>query len=590
MKLTFGHKIKRSIAAIAATVLLSTILLPVAASAAVVNPTATAKVSFTFDDGLASNRTLAAPTLAKYGMTGTAYVTTKCIGMTAIPNTCHADTGTPYMTWAQVGQLKTQYGWEIGSHTATHPYLASSDASDGQPNVLTPAQVTQELVQSKADLKAQGIDATAFASPYGDYNPSVLSEVAKYYSSHRGFADTGYNSWPNSDYLVRVQQVQTGVTVAQVKAYVDAAILNKQWLVLVFHDIKTLPGTNPADYQYSNANLDQIAAYVKSKSVPVVNASNGLVTSDVNLLANGSFNSGIAGGWTTSHPANVVADSGTNGSYPDPAKSVKITAAASGNVHLFSAKVPVDPNTTYMLKNYINVKQLTSGEFGFYIDEYDASGNWISGQWKGAERTVFAENFNFNYKPTSPAVAQSSLQIYATGASGITAYVDNAQWFPLSAVTTPPTQTNLVTNSAFDNGIADGWTTDTAANVSKDAASNGSPANVVNSIKFASTTKNIHLFSPQVPVVSTKTYSLTSYVNIKQITSGEVGFYIDEYDASGNWISGQWKGARTTVAASDLAVTYKPSSANVAKASLQIYATGNTGILAYADNVRWYAL
>src|SRR5687768_8407010 len=46
--------------------------------AAPANPTPNAKVSFTFDEGYDSTRTQAAPTLAKYGFSGTVYVTTGC--------------------------------------------------------------------------------------------------------------------------------------------------------------------------------------------------------------------------------------------------------------------------------------------------------------------------------------------------------------------------------------------------------------------------------------------------------------------------------------------------------------------------------
>jgi hypothetical protein len=67
-----------------------------------------------------------------------------------------------------------------------------------------------------------------------------------------------------------------------------------------------------------------------------------------------------------------------------------------------------------------------------------------------------------------------------------------------------------------------------------------------------------------------------------------VGWYIDEYDVNGNWISGQWKLASTTLGASNVYLSYSPSTTNVAKASLQVYVTGNSGVLAYLDDVRWW--
>ena len=72
------------------------------------------------------------------------------------------------------------------------------------------------------------------------------------------------------------------------------------------------------------------------------------------------------------------------------------------------------------------------------------------------------------------------------------------------------------------------------------------------------------------------------------MSSGEVGFYIDEYDAAGNWISGQYKGGARSLGAGDISFSYTPTSANVAKSSLQIILVGNSGITGYVDDVRWY--
>jgi hypothetical protein len=494
------------------------------------------------------------------------------------------------MTWAQIKQLQAA-GWEIGSHTVTHPYLATSDATDGQPNVLTPAQVTQELVQSKADLAAQGITANAFSTPYGDYNSNTLAQIAKVYTSHRGFADTNSNLWPYNDYLLNNYPVQAGVTVAQVKARIDAAIANKEWLILTLHDVLPNASTDPDDYQYSTANLDQIAAYVKSKQtaglIAPVNVSQGLVSSDTNMLTNGTFDSGIAAGWSTDATTSFTANAAGNGSAPSAANSVAFSAIAK-NTHLFSPIVAVDPSVTYLLKNYLSVNRILGGEVGFFVDEYDAAGTWISGQYKNGERTAFTESFNFTYKPTSANVKKASLQVIVTANSGITGFYDNAQWFALTAATPPPVQTNLVANGNFDAGIASGWRTDDAANIVKDAGNHGSPANPVNSVALKATTRNTHLFSPNVTVDPTKTYSLISYVNVQRLVNGEVGFFVDEYDAAGNWISGQYKTGVRGVSAGDVNIAYKPSSAGVKTASLQVILTANSGITGYYDDTRWY--
>lgn len=600
MRISQSYKtlLPRMLAVIIVTGLLFT-LAPIQALAATTNISPAAKVSFTFDDGVASSYTQAAPTLAKYGLGGTVYVSTGCVGMTQVPNTCRANTDTPYMTWEQLTQLRDAYGWEIGAHTVNHVCLASTgDGSDCQTDELSTAEVDYELSQSKADLASHGFNAVSYASPYGDYNPATLAQIAKYYTSQRGFADVGYNSWPNSDYYLKVQQVQAGVSVNTVKSYIDSAAANNQWLILVFHDVKTNASNDPDDYEYRTAELDEIAAYAKSRqdagAIRSVNVGQAQVTSDVNLLPNGSFNNGIANGWTTDSAATITKDTASKGSYPDATNSVRLVSTTR-EAHLFSPKVSVSPNMPYMFKTFLNVQRRTSGEVGFYIDEYNANGAWISGQYKKAEASVFVEQLNLPYTPSSGAVAQASLQVLVSANSGITAYVDNVQLFPLTSDPVvvppePPAPVDVMTNGTFDAGIAGGWTTDSPTNITKDATNNGSPANKLNSLKFvASTTKNAHLFSPKIDVDSTKSYNLSSYLNIRQRRSGSIGFYIDEYDANGNWVSGQYKLGVTARGVTNVGFQYQPSSANVKRASLQVIVVRNSGIQAYFDDVKWFA-
>ncbi|MFP5312357.1 MAG: polysaccharide deacetylase family protein, partial [Actinomycetes bacterium] len=568
----------------------ASLLAPAAANAAVENPAPTPLVSFTFDDGMQNALTQAAPTLKKYGLTGTSYVVTDCVGMTSVPNNCRASTDVPYMTWDQITQLQNTYGWEIGSHTVDHQCLVSV-GDDCQATKLTAAQLDAELANSKAALAAHGFDATAFAPPYGDYDMSAVARIAKYYTSMRGFADIGNNVWPLGDYLVTnipVQEVTTPVSA--LKAKVDEAIANKTWAVFTFHDIRPSPSQNPDEYQYGTAELDQLAAYVQTKvaagQIRNVNMSKGLVQGSPNKLPNPTFNNGIADGWRTDSPATITADGGNNGSYPDYAKSVKLVSGSAAG-HLFSPAVPVTPATNYLFKSFLNVASITSGEVGFYVDEYNAAGQWISGQFRKRENSRWVESMNFTYTPSSTGVASASLQVYVTG-TGITAFIDNMQMVALGAETsTPPSSpSNLVANGTFDGGIGSGWRTDSASTILADNANHGSPANPVNSVRMTATTANRHLFSPQVAVVP-GSYKIASYLNITARTSGEVGFYIDEYNAAGQWISGQWKLGVPTNGVTNVDVTYSPSSTAVAKASLQVIVPGNSGLQAYFDDVRW---
>jgi hypothetical protein len=93
---------------------------------------------------------------------------------------------------------------------------------------------------------------------------------------------------------MNVMQVQSGVTVDQVKAAIDDAALNNKWLVLVFHGIKVAPSVDPANYEYATKDLDAIAAYVQAKQnasqIKAIKMNQGTLTSDTNLLPNATFN------------------------------------------------------------------------------------------------------------------------------------------------------------------------------------------------------------------------------------------------------------------------------------------------------------
>lgn len=551
---------------------------------------ARAKVSITFDDGRVSNINKAAPILAKYGLTASAFIVTNCVGMTTVPNSCRASDDVSYMNWDQITALKNTYGWEIGSHSASHPYLASKDAGDGQPNLLPADQVVAEIRDSKAALAARGFNATAFSSPYGDYSNSTLSEIAKYYSVHRGFADQNNNVWPYNDLVLNNMQVQTPVLPSAVTAKIDYAIANKTWLILTLHDIVDAPrDASTYAYDWQTSYLEEIASYIKQKSdqglISSVNISAGSISGS-NILAGGDFAGGLASGWRTDNTASFAAGA-SGGSFPSSTNSLQLKAS-SRQSHLFSPQVAVNSNTMYVFKSYLAITSIASGEVGYYIDEYDASGNWISGQWKGAEKSVYTEKYNFSYVPSSSTVAKAQLQIYMTPMTVLSGYLDNVEMVAVvsTPTTPPPTVTNLLTNSTFDAGLT-GWKTDNASFIKVDSSSRGAPANQTNSVRAFGSNMRGHLFSTPVSVISGKSYNLTQYINIAANTGGGLGFYVDEYDANGNWISGKYLRWTNVAGAQTFSLSYTPSSSNVAKASYQLIVDGGSQIDAYFDNPIW---
>jgi peptidoglycan/xylan/chitin deacetylase (PgdA/CDA1 family) len=185
-------------------------------------------VTLTFDDGEEDNVTTALPLLSQYG-----FKSTMCFA------TEHAEGNA--INSANILKIRDA-GHEICSHTVTHPFLTK----------MTTTQVDYELQHSKAFLENLiGKPVVDFASPYGDYNAAVNTEIMKYYQAHRT-VDEGYNSKDNYNlYRLRDQNMLKGTTMAEYNTWLNTAKANNTWLILVYHRVANDPG----DYDTSIADF-----------------------------------------------------------------------------------------------------------------------------------------------------------------------------------------------------------------------------------------------------------------------------------------------------------------------------------------------
>jgi peptidoglycan/xylan/chitin deacetylase (PgdA/CDA1 family) len=131
-------------------------------------------VLLTFDDGYANNAEVALPILQQHGFPATLYLST---GLINTPS---------YLTWQQIKQLSAA-GWDIASHTVTHPHL---------PKLSKKAQ-REEIIAARAKIEQElGKPANTFAYPYGDYNRKTLRILKK---ADFSFAFTTHPGWASSD-------------------------------------------------------------------------------------------------------------------------------------------------------------------------------------------------------------------------------------------------------------------------------------------------------------------------------------------------------------------------------------------------------
>jgi peptidoglycan/xylan/chitin deacetylase (PgdA/CDA1 family) len=129
-------------------------------------------VAVTFDDGYRSVIRLAQPILAELGFPGTLFVPTDHIGSEqpmAWPGieqwlgTEHEPELIP-MGWDEVRRLRDA-GWEIGSHTRSHPKLTQIDAD----------RLAEELGESRRICAAELGACATIAYPYGDHDEAVVA-------------------------------------------------------------------------------------------------------------------------------------------------------------------------------------------------------------------------------------------------------------------------------------------------------------------------------------------------------------------------------------------------------------------------------
>ncbi len=523
------------------------------------------RITFTFDDGAKRIYANGMPVLANYNIPAVLY------GETGPLNS-----GEDWvMTWDQVRDLRDSYGWEIGSHTITHPYLTQ----------VSDEQLTQELLGAKQDFAAEGIEVKTFSTPYGDYDDRVLTEIAKYYESHRA-AWGGPNIWPwyYNDYQIVCEEAHHTTPPEEVQTWVDQAIANNQWLVLLFHDV--VEG-EPEAYQYNVNDLEQIAAYVASQPIEVVTISEALNFSDEpNLISNFTFSNldgnGWAQNWLRNDETNVVIDTNNHGNISGLANSLKIIGGAdvrSAQTEL----IEIDGFSEYLLRMYQNVQDLTAGGWAVWLDEFASDYSYVGGQWLDGNYYNFIGDRYYEYLPTSPAVTKIQIHIFTEENSDLTLYVDSVE---LRAVGIANPNPNLISNSSFENlteGWADDWTREDA-NITIDINNNGYGESPQNSLKIVAGDNQRIAISSMIAIDGSQDYQLSFYQKIIDfVPDGGSAVWIDEFDSNDSWISGAWLGGTYWWWDGIRAFDYNPNSPEVSKIQIHIFTEAGSELTMYVD-------
>ncbi|MGA2670076.1 MAG: Ig-like domain-containing protein, partial [Dehalococcoidia bacterium] len=211
-------------------------------------------VTITFDDGYQSQYDIAYPVMNQYGFKGTLFVITGIVNSSGILN-------------LQEIQEMHSHGWEIDSHTVTHPYLTQ----------LSQSQLEAELANSKSWIVNNSLGGSiALAYPYGNYDGNVASTASKYYRYART-TTPGINDFSTSNvvlYNVPLWGSSSYNSLSSAEQLVSNAISQNKWAVVMAHgvtDNQSDSRLNSNDGWCTTTVFTSFLTFLKNANVPIKN-------------------------------------------------------------------------------------------------------------------------------------------------------------------------------------------------------------------------------------------------------------------------------------------------------------------------------
>jgi peptidoglycan/xylan/chitin deacetylase (PgdA/CDA1 family) len=196
-------------------------------------------VTLTFDDGWDTFSAYAKPVLDTKNIKATNYIITGPEGS----NITAATPNSGYMSAAQILALRDA-GFDIQNHTNSHIDLAANPAS-------WQIEINDSIAALKTFLGSASV-VDNFAYPFGQYCAPTLSDCsgANVKAAVQAVpdmlgarsVDEGYNLASTDKFALKQQHIVNanvvpGFSLATVQGWIDYAIANKVWLILMFHDV-----------------------------------------------------------------------------------------------------------------------------------------------------------------------------------------------------------------------------------------------------------------------------------------------------------------------------------------------------------------
>ena len=174
--------------------------------------------SIWFDDGWKSTYTDAYPIMKEKGFHGILSVISSHVN---------------FQKYCSTGQLDEMYanGWDYVNHTHSHKNLSELNAEEAE----------KEITACDEYLKSHGYDRACenIVPPYCETDETVDNLIRKYANSSRPKWDS-FNYLPVTDpYNLGFREVTAETPPETACAWIDDAIANDMWIILLFHSIES---------------------------------------------------------------------------------------------------------------------------------------------------------------------------------------------------------------------------------------------------------------------------------------------------------------------------------------------------------------
>ncbi len=158
------------------------------------------------------------PVMEEYGFKATMFVISR-LADGRCPRMQHYG----WLDWDQLGTLR-DHGWEIGAHTATHPFVPHIiQGPDGA------RRYVDELIEcNEAIERYLGSPARHFAYPGGQWNDEAEPLVVRYYRTARHWLcddrPYAYNTWENNPYRMQAINVSMQMPMVRFEQLLNGAV------------------------------------------------------------------------------------------------------------------------------------------------------------------------------------------------------------------------------------------------------------------------------------------------------------------------------------------------------------------------------